>query len=198
MHGNAVTALSSAQNGKVIYAAWVGGGGNPGPAFSRGIATNYGGTWHQLDMSSLPNRYIAGVTVDPDHPNHAYAVFNGYSRRWIPGGGIGHVFETYNGGQSWTDISGNLPDIPADALLIQNHRLALATDLNMYTAQVGQGSRHVVVATGLRPAQRERQQRDPGPGGLHLRRHPRSRDLAPAVPTERPLGRSSPRVTASR
>ena len=139
--GNAVTALSSAQNGKVIYAAWVGGGGNPGPAFGRGIATNYGGAWHQLDMSSLPNRYIAGVTVDPDRPNHAYAVFNGYSRRWIPGGGVGHVFETYNGGQSWTDISGNLPDIPADALLIKNHRLALATDMNMYTAQAGQGSR---------------------------------------------------------
>ena len=29
--GNSVTALSSTGNGKVIYAAWVGGGGNPGP-----------------------------------------------------------------------------------------------------------------------------------------------------------------------
>lgn len=31
---------------------------------------------------------------------HAYAAFNGYSRRWIPGGGVGHVFETTDGGQS--------------------------------------------------------------------------------------------------
>ena len=91
------------------------------------------------------------MTVDPDHPSHAYAVFNGYSRRWIPGGGIGHVFETYNGGQSWTDISGNLPDIPADALLIQNHRLALATDLEHVHGRGRPGRAHLtgrVWATG--------------------------------------------------
>jgi hypothetical protein len=138
--GHAVTALSSAKGGKVIYAAWVGGGGNPGPAFASGLASNYGGTWHQLNTAGLPNRYIAGVTVDPDHPGHAYAIFNGYSRRWIPAAGTGHVFETYNGGQSWQDISGNLPDIPSDALVIQGHQLALATDLGMYTARAGQGA----------------------------------------------------------
>jgi sugar lactone lactonase YvrE len=67
-------------------------------------------------------------------------VFNGYSRRWIPGGGVGHVFETYNGGRSWQDISGNLPDIASDALVLQGGQLALATDLGMYTAQAGRGS----------------------------------------------------------
>jgi sugar lactone lactonase YvrE len=138
---NAVTALASTHSGRVIYAAWVGGGGNPGPGFGSGIATNYGGTWHEVNTSGLPNRYIAGMAVDPENPAHAYAVFNGYSRRWIPGGGIGHVFETYNGGRSWQDISGNLPDIASDALLLQGGRLALATDLGMYTARAGRGSR---------------------------------------------------------
>jgi sugar lactone lactonase YvrE len=138
--GNAVTALSSANGGQIIYAAWVGGGGNPGAAFSRGIATNYGGTWHQLDVSSLPNRYIAGVTVDPSNPAHAYAVFNGYSRRWIPGGGLGHVFETLDGGQTWTNISGNLPDIASDALVLSHGALALATDQGVFTAAAGQGA----------------------------------------------------------
>jgi sugar lactone lactonase YvrE len=138
---NAVTALSSVRNGQVIYAAFVGGGGNPGPSFGSGIATNYGGTWHQVNTSGLPNRYIAGVTADPSNPAHAYAIFNGYSRRWIPGGGVGHVFETYNGGKSWQDISGNLPDIASDALVISGGRLALATDAGMYTAIQGQGSR---------------------------------------------------------
>ncbi len=137
--GHAVTTLSSAQGAQTIYAAWVGGGGNPGPRFSRGIATNYGGSWHQLSMNGLPNRYIAGVTVDPANPAHAYAVFNGYSRRWIPAGGVGHVYETLDGGQSWTDISGNLPDVPGDALLIEHKQLALATDLGMYTARAGRG-----------------------------------------------------------
>ena len=60
---------------------------------SVGIATNAGGHWHQVSMTGLPHRYIAGLKVDPTDPEHVYAVFNGYSRRWIPGGGIGTVFE---------------------------------------------------------------------------------------------------------
>jgi hypothetical protein len=49
------------------------------------------------------------------------------------------VFETFNGGKSWTNISGDLPDVPGDALVMANHKLALATDLGMYTAHQGQG-----------------------------------------------------------
>lgn len=149
--GNAVTALSSAGGGSVIYAAWVGGGGNPGPSFASGIATNYGGTWHQVNTAGLPNRYIAGVTVDPANPAHAYAVFNGYSRRFVPGGGVGHVFETYNGGQTWTDISGNLPDVPGDALVLSQGKLALGTDMGAFTAKAGQGASTVWsrLGTGL-------------------------------------------------
>lgn len=137
--GNSITALSSAGGGSIIYAAYVGGGGNPGPSFSSGIATNYGGTWHTVNMTGLPNRYIAGVTVDPTNPAHAYAIYNGFSRRFIPSAGTGHVFETFNGGQSWTDISGTLPDVPSDALVISHHQLALATDIGMFTAPEGQG-----------------------------------------------------------
>ena len=113
-----------------------------------------------MSTKGLPNRYIAGVTVDPDNPAHAYAIFNGFSRRWIPGGGIGHVFETDNGGQSWQDISTNLPDIASDALLDQHGRLALATDLGMYTAQAGRGA-HTVVTAGHRVAERLGQRRHP-------------------------------------
>ena len=138
--GHAVTALSSAGGGHIIYAAWVGGGGNPGPTFATGLATNYGGTWHQISMTGLPSRYIAGVTVDQANPAHAYAIFNGYSRRFVPGGGVGHVFETWNGGASWTDVSGNLPDIASDALVMSHGNLALATDAGVYTAREGMGT----------------------------------------------------------
>ena len=138
--GNAVTALASGDSGKTIYAAWVGGGGNPGPAFATGVATNYGGTWHELNMSGLPDRYISGVTVDPANPAHAYLVFNGYSRQWIPGGGVGHVFETYDGGATWTNISANLPDVAGNALVLSNGTLALATDVGVFTAKAGKGT----------------------------------------------------------
>jgi hypothetical protein len=149
--GRATTALASTGSGGTIYAAWVTGGGNPGPAFSSGIATNYGGTWHQINMTGLPNRFISGLTVDPSNPAHAYAVFGAYSRRWIPGAGVGHVFETHDGGQTWTNISGNLPDVPGDALVLSGGQLALGTDIGVFTAQAGQGAGTTwsVLGTGL-------------------------------------------------
>ena len=131
--GHAATAVQSAAG--TTYAAWV-KGGNPSPTFTRGIATNAGGTWHQLDVSALPNRYIAGVTVDAADGNHAYAIFNGYSRRWIDGASDGVVFETRNGGASWTDLTGNLPDAPGDALVVKNGMLVLGTDIGAFVADV--------------------------------------------------------------
>jgi hypothetical protein len=130
--GHSVTAV--VENGSAIYAAWCGGGCNIGGShpFTDGIATNFGGTWHQIDTSGLPLRYIQGLTVDPANPAHVYAVFNGYSRRWISGAGVGHIFESFDGGTTWTDISSNLPDIPGDAVVLSSGQLALATDIGAF------------------------------------------------------------------
>jgi hypothetical protein len=137
--GNSTTAI--AVSGGVTYAGWCGPTGcNPlvssttGQGFRRGIATNYSGTWKELSMSSLPLRYVNALTVDPNNAAHVYAVFGGFSRHWIPNAGVGHVFETKDGGESWTDISGNLPDAPGDDLLIVNGSLVLATDVGAFIA----------------------------------------------------------------
>lgn len=132
---NVATALAT--NGSTTYAGWVGGGGNPGPAFDSGIDTNYGGTWHRLSAPNLPKRYLAGLTVDPANTAHVYAVYNGYSRRWINGAGEGIVFESTDGGGTWRNISGNLPDAPGDALALSNGQLVLATDVGMFLSPAG-------------------------------------------------------------
>jgi len=85
-------------------------------------------------MSSLPLRYVSALTVDPSDAKHVYAVFAGFSRHWVPNAGVGHVFETTDGGENWTNISGNLPDAPGDDLLIVNQKLVLATDVGVFTA----------------------------------------------------------------
>jgi hypothetical protein len=125
---------SLAARGDTIYAGWVAGGGNPGPAFASGIDTNAGGTWHTVNAPNLPQRVLFSLTVDPANANHVYAIYSGYSRHWIPGGGVGHVFESRDGGSTWTDISGNLPDIPADDLVIVHGNLVLATDIGVFIA----------------------------------------------------------------
>jgi len=169
---NAATAVNSA--GGVTYAAWVGGSGNPSATFTRGIATNAGGTWHQLDVSSLPDRYIAGVTVDPKNGDHAYAIMNGYSRRWIDGAGTGIVFETTDGGATWKDLSGNLPDAPGDALVMRGGQLMLATDVGVFAADVtkpGAWSRR------YRAAERDDEQPDARPERPARRGDARTGDL---------------------
>jgi len=136
---NVGTAL--AVSGITTYAAWVDSSGNPSPNFASGIDTNYGGAWHRIASPALPNRYIAGLTVDPKDPAHVYAVFNGYSRRWIPGGGVGTIFESKDGGSTWHNITGNLPDAPGDAVALVAGKLVLGTDVGAFVADASHPTR---------------------------------------------------------
>src|SRR5260370_7540646 len=111
------------------------------------MVNNSGGSWHSssaLSCSSttnpcpsgrLPNRYISGVRMDTATPSHAYLSLSGYSRKWMIGPddpGAGHVFETTTGGSSWTDRSGNLPDVPTDDVVFRGGILYAATDFGVF------------------------------------------------------------------
>jgi hypothetical protein len=138
--GHSATAVSM-QNG-TAYVSWCGPCNNNG--FTRGIATNAGGTWHQLTLdSAFPNRFVQGLTIDPADGNHAYAAINGFSRRFTegPGAGVGHLYETTDGGAHWTDASGNLPDVPASSIKrLANGALVLGTDLGAFYRASGSTS----------------------------------------------------------
>lgn len=155
--GNAastVTALDSVTVGKVEYvaAAWC---GPCNPSFSSGtgfhsgvvMLNNSGGTWHATSVctgtssscagAGLPDRYVTGIRLDPANPNHAYLTVSGYSRHWIVGPtdpGVGHVFETSSGGQTWNDVSGNLPDVPTNDIVFERGKLVAATDFGVYVS----------------------------------------------------------------
>jgi hypothetical protein len=136
--GHSTTAIA-VQNG-VIYSAWCGPCNNDG--FARGVSTNAGGFFRQLTLPSIvPNRYIAAVAIDPTDMSGrtAYLGFNGFSRRWTegPGVGLGHLWKTVNGGTSWTDVSGNLPDVPVNDIVITNGRLVVGTDLGTVVSSNG-------------------------------------------------------------
>lgn len=130
--GNSATAL--AMNGTTIYAGYCGGlcNRNQGP-FVRGVVINAGGTWHDI-TAGLPSRYVTALTVDPSNARHVFATLGSYQRRWIPGGGVGHVFESMNAGGTWRDISGNLPDTPALQLVMWRGHLVVATDVGVFSA----------------------------------------------------------------
>jgi photosystem II stability/assembly factor-like uncharacterized protein len=82
------------------------------------VTTNRGASWRSTagtTVAPLPVRPVTHIQVDPANPLIAYATYSGFNSA---GQGSGHVFKTADGGQVWTDISGALPDIPANTVLI--------------------------------------------------------------------------------
>jgi photosystem II stability/assembly factor-like uncharacterized protein len=126
--------------GSNIYAAWCGpcnpSSFSPGTPFEAGLVSNNPatgiGAFHRLSGAGLPNRYITSVLVDPADVNHVWVTVSGFSRRWIPAAGIGHVFESTNGGASFTDISADLPDIPTNDVVMVGDDLVVATDVGVF------------------------------------------------------------------
>src|SRR5205823_10915610 len=76
------------------------------------VTTDGGGHWHR---SSSPPRQVkvSGLAVDPTNPNVAYATYPTFSTS-----GGKHVYRTTNAGMTWTDISLNMPNIPAESVLV--------------------------------------------------------------------------------
>ena len=148
-----------------------------GLPFNSGIATNVGGGavpaigssngWHIAKAlcatcgtpnGKLPKRYITSIQQDPTNVNTVYATLGGYGRRWIPPGslgddvtnvGTGHVFVSNDHGDNWRDISGNLPDTPANYVIIHGSQLVVATDLGVFTSTDTTGNTWGVLGTAL-------------------------------------------------
>jgi hypothetical protein len=139
--GHSISAIDI-RNGKG-YAAWCGPcwpGYTSETGFNRGLIANTGSGWHPVTLpGNFPLRYISGLAVDPSDASGqtAYATVSGYARHWQIGPtdpGTGHVFRTTDGGTTWTDISGDLVDAPANDIELVGGRLVVATDVGVFTA----------------------------------------------------------------
>jgi hypothetical protein len=121
--------------------------------FESGIATNVGGAaaptfgtadgWHVAAANGLPDRYITSVRIDPSDPTGrtVYVTLGGFSSHWVPVGaqnedvsrvGTGHVFVSHDAGETFTDVSGDLVDAPADWVLVRNGKLIVGTDVGPF------------------------------------------------------------------
>jgi len=130
----ALTALAVAPtNSSVLYA-----GHCSGRVF---VSTNLGpGTGTFSDVSTgLPSRSVTQIVVDPNEASGltAYVTYSGFN---FGGDNLGHVFKTINGGASWTPISGDLPNVPANDLVVDPdvpNTLYLATDVGVFRTTDG-------------------------------------------------------------
>jgi len=96
----------------------------------------------------LPNRSVTWIAVDQVNPLIAYVALSGFSGF---GDNQGHVFKTTSGGSGWTDISGNIPNIPANCITLDpdnTHALYLATDIGVFATMDG-GTTWAPLGSGL-------------------------------------------------
>ncbi len=96
------------------------------------MTPNGGLTWSNIS-AGLPERYVSRVSVDPNDALTCYVTLSGY--RYVdyqP-----HVLKTTDGGQTWIDVSGNLPEVPANDIIIDpanEGTLYLASDLGVWVS----------------------------------------------------------------
>ncbi len=77
------------------------------------VSKNGGTDWTEI-TNDLPERWITRVKVDPQDEERVVVSFSGL--KWYDP--QPHLFLSENAGESWSDISGNLPDSPVNAVAI--------------------------------------------------------------------------------
>lgn len=104
-----------------------------------------GTTWTDVS-AGLPDQYITSIAMVPSDDMVAYVTVSGFKYLdYTP-----HVFKTTDGGQSWTDISSNLPNIPVNDIIVSSSEniLFVATDLNVWYS-INDGASWDILGNGL-------------------------------------------------
>ncbi len=97
--------------------------------------TDLGANWTMFSHSLLPTRWVNSTVVDPTNADHVYVAYSGYRE----GDSSANVWETTNGGRTWQNVSGLLPNAPVEMLTYDQprHQIYAATDLGVFFAGDG-------------------------------------------------------------
>ena len=94
------------------------------------VTTDGGGSWNDI-TDTLPNRYVTSVKASPNNANNVYVAHSGYRNNE----NIPHIHKSMNNGTTWIDISGDLPQMAVNDILITpgaENILYVATDAGVY------------------------------------------------------------------
>jgi photosystem II stability/assembly factor-like uncharacterized protein len=125
-NGTISTITISPQNNQIYYT-----GSSNGKLWR---STDGGANWTDK-TGTLPVRYITRVTADPFDANTVFTSlsgFNGSNEEPV------HVYKSTDMGDSWVNVSGNLPNAPVNDILVDNldpNRWYAGTDLGVWTTQ---------------------------------------------------------------
>lgn len=186
-----VTALDVVGDGS--GPAWVGG--------SRGdvLFSEDGGATFARRTDGLPAAIVTAIRSVSADGRTAYVAFGGYL-----GAPSRHVFVTTDGGLSWRNVSGEIPDVPVTALVTAPAdplELVAATDVGVFRSTNGGASwsafsaglpNTTVTALAFRPGSRELVAATYGRGAFSISLPLPGTDTPPAAAFEVRPGRPAP------
>ncbi len=114
-------------------------------AFTNTALSGTASTWFGISPAT---RAVTDIKVDATTSTTAYVTYGGFSGFTDT---VGHVFKTTNGGNAWTDISGNLPNIPVTSIAIDPdvaNTYYVGTDVGAFYTSNG-GTTWSVLGAGL-------------------------------------------------
>ena len=109
--------------------------------FSPNAKTSDSPSWSRLDLGDLPERPVTQIAVDRSNYRTAYISYGGFNRSTPQR--PGHLFATIDGGKKFLNISGNLPDLPVNSVILDPsypNTLYVGTDVGTYVTYNRGGS----------------------------------------------------------
>ena len=96
---------------------------------------NGGVSWTNVSGTSVPNRYPTRIHVNQYYSKEVYVTFGGF--------GTAHVIKSTNAGESWINITNNLPDVPTHSVAVDPvypQNVYVGNDLGVYVSTNGGAS----------------------------------------------------------
>ena len=137
--GTLTTIESSRVNAEIIYV-----GTDDGNVWN---SLDNGKNWASLNIGMNNPRWTTAVLPDPIDEAVAYVCFSGFRYD----SNDGSIYKTMDSGQTWIDITGDLPDIPINDIQVDlrnNELLFIATDIGVYYSE-NAGSSWQILGQGL-------------------------------------------------
>jgi hypothetical protein len=157
--GNVASAM--AIRGKIAYVGYCGSCDpvKDNTRFGSGVATNVGGEWRIAGARGLPKRIINSMLIDPADARTVYVALGSSTirpyaaPRALGDDGVdpagGYVYKSTDGGETFTDITGNLPKIGATWLLARGGQLLAATTVGVFASRTLEGREWGLLGTDL-------------------------------------------------
>lgn len=91
-------------------------------------STNNGSNWADISQNLPGSSHITGITVSPTNASHIWVTRSGYAASQ-------KVFESNDGGQTWINQTGSLPNLPVNCVIYEENSLDgiyVGTDVGVY------------------------------------------------------------------